>query len=91
MAKELYHHEELPPPFYMGGDETNLSAEPYEVRQSLINFTENPPAAVWEQVLNTMNKGRNSKATNFSSNSTHCPSYAAAIVELACLSPFLYL
>lgn len=46
--KKLYQHEELPPPGVWDEIKKTLAEEPYQVRQSLFELTDTPPAEVWE-------------------------------------------
>ncbi len=48
--KKLYQHEELPPPGIWDEMKKVLADEPYQIRQSLNEYTVTPPANVWENI-----------------------------------------
>lgn len=48
--KKLYHHEELPPPGIWEEMKKALADEPYQIRQSLNEYSVTPPVNVWENV-----------------------------------------
>ena len=80
--KELYHHEELPPPHVWEEMKKTLVEEPYQVRQSLYMHSENPPAELWDKVFTQIAQPASTQPARIINFRRKALSYAAAIVGL---------
>jgi hypothetical protein len=81
--KKLYHQEENPPPEIWDALKNTLLEEPYQLRQSLYEFTDNPSAVVWENISTAIKSPEKEQPKTIIHNFRRTTlSYAAAIIGL---------
>jgi hypothetical protein len=92
--KKLYQHEENPPPFIWDELTKVLADEPYQIRQSLNEYSVTPPSKIWENINTKIGneeipvtiplryKIRNSSALSYAAAITGIGLFIALIVFL---------
>ena len=92
--KKLYQHEENPPPFIWDDLTKVLADEPYNIRQSLNEYSVTPPSNIWDNISTKIGdeetpvtiplhyKIRNSSALSYAAAITGIGLFIALIVFL---------
>jgi hypothetical protein len=88
--KKLYQHEELPPPGIWDEMIKVLADEPYQIRQSLNEYTATPPDKVWENITFQIEKKDTPASVSFLHKFRRTTlSYAAAITGIGLFTALL--
>ena len=88
--KKLYQHEELPPPGIWDEMIKVLADEPYQIRQSLNEYTVTPPEKVWENLTSQIETKDTPASVPFLHKFRRTSlSYAAAITGIGLFTALL--